>query len=170
MAPAALITFLAYAHILSAMCWLGGGILTGFVLSPSLQLLTPPARLEFSAKILPKIIRFVQVAAGSTLLFGLLLLYTYYDGNFTFLHTTTQGYELSAGILLAVVVTVIAFAVTIPAFKAISRISNSLLQGGQQPPPPELAKYGKRAMVASILSLVILLVVLAMMVSVGFPF
>lgn len=170
MAPAALITVLAYGHILSAVCWLGGGILTGLVIGPSLQTLTVPARLEFNAKILPKLIRFVQAAVGSTFVFGLLLLYTYYNGNFAFLHTTTQGYELSAGILLAVVVAIIGFTVTLPAFKGISKISNGLLQGGQQAPPPELARYGKRAMLASLLSLVLLLVVLATMVSVGFPF
>jgi len=160
---------LAYAHILSAMCWLGGGILTGFVIGPSLRTLTAPARVEFNAKILPKMIRFVEVSVGSTFLFGLLLLYTYYNGNFSFLHTTTQGYELSAGILLAVVLAIVAFSVTIPSFNGIARISNGLLRGEQQAPPPELARYAKRAMAASMLSLVILLAVLAMMVFVGFP-
>jgi len=152
------------------MCWLGGGILTGFVIGPSLRTLTAPARLEFNAKILPKMIRFVEAAIGSTFVFGLLLLYAYYNGNFAFLHTTTQGYELSAGILLAVVVAILGFTITLPAFRGISRVSNGLLQGGQQAPPPELAKYGRQAMLGSTLSLVILLVVLVMMVSVGFPF
>lgn len=163
-------TALAYGHILSAMIWLGGGILTGFVIAPNLQKLTAPARLEFNAKILPKLITFVQAAIGSTFVFGLLLLDAYYNGNFTFLHTTTQGYELSAGILLALVLAVVAWTVTFPAFKGIARISSGLLQGGQQTPPPELAKYGKRARLGSMMGIIILLVVLATMVSAGFPF
>jgi len=167
-ASQALLAVLTYGHVLSAMGWLGGGILTAFVLGPSLRAMPPAAILEFNAKVLPRILRFVQIVIGTTFLFGLLLLYFDYEGNFTFLSKTSQGMELSFGILLAVVTAIIAWTVTLPAFKRVSQISNGLLQSDQQPPPPDLAKYGARARRGAMLGVGLLLIVLAMMVASGF--
>jgi uncharacterized membrane protein len=170
MASAALLAILAYGHVLSAMGWLGGGILTAFVLGPNLRKLPPAAALEFNPKVVPQILRFIQVMIGTTFLFGVLLLYYYYDGNFSPLSTTSQGMELAAGVVLALAAAAVAFSVTVPSFKKIVKIANSLLQGGQQPPPPELMKYGKRAKMGSLVGVALLLTVLAMRVSAGFGF
>jgi uncharacterized membrane protein len=169
MAPAALLAILAFGHVLAAIGWLGGGILTGLVLAPNLRKLPPSAGLEFNAKVLPPIIRFVQAAIGSTFLFGILLLYFYYDGNFSAMSTTTQGEELATGVVLALAAAGVAFSVTFPSFNKVVKIAKGLLQGGGQP-PPELMKYGKRARMGSIAGVVLLLIVLATMVSAGFGF
>jgi uncharacterized membrane protein len=166
--PPILLVIFEYGHILSAMGWLGGGILTTFVLGPNVGKLPPPAALAFNAKVLPRAIRFVQMMVASTLLFGVLLLYAWTDGNMAYLTTTTGGMTLSAGISLALVAAVIAAGVTIPAFNKISKIANQMLEGGLQAPPPELKKYGTRARRGALLALVLLLVVLAAMVSAGF--
>lgn len=170
MASTALLAVLAYGHILSAMGWLGGGILTTFVIGPNLQNMPSAANLEFNAKVLPKIIRFVQVMIGTTFLFGILLFYELYSGNFSSLGSTSYGMELYAGILLSLVAAVVVWTVTVPSFKKIIKIAKDLLQGRQQGPPPELAKYGKRARMGSTVVILLLLVVLATMVSVGFGF
>jgi len=159
---------LAYGHILSAMGWLGGGILNAFVIGPSLRSVTSSASLEFNVKVLPQIIRFVQVMIGTTFIFGILLYYFDFSGSFSTLSSTMQGMELDFGIVLALVTAVIVWSVTIPSFKKISKIANDLLKGGQHTPPPEFAKYGKRAMIGSLVGIVLLLVVLAMMVAAGF--
>jgi len=158
---------LAYGHVLSAIMWLGGGLLTGFVIGPSLRSIAPSAALEFNAKVLPKVLRFVQAALGLTFLFGLLLLYFFKDGDFAWLMNSTQGYVLSAGILVALVTGIFALAFVFPAFKKVSMLSSAALQSGQ-PPAPEMAKYGKRARVGSMAGVFLLLFVLAMMVISGF--
>jgi uncharacterized membrane protein len=168
MASAAILALLAYGHVLAAMGWLGGGILTTFVLGPNLRRMPPAASLEFNAKVLPRIIRFVEAMIGATFLFGILLLYFYYDGNFSILSTSSQGMVLSGGIVLALLTAVVVWTVTIPSFKKVIAIANGLLQGSQQAPPPELMRYGKRARMGSIIGVLLLLTVLATMISAGF--
>jgi uncharacterized membrane protein len=166
--PSILLVIFEFGHILSATGWLGGGILTVFVLGPNVARLPPPASLAFNAKVLPKVVRFVEMMIASTLLFGLLLLYAWTGGDMSYLTNTTEGMTLSAGISLALVAAIIAAGVTIPSFNKISRIANQLLEGGLQAPPPELKKYGMRARRGSLVALALLLIVLAAMVSAGF--
>lgn len=162
MADQLLIDILAYGHVLSAVAWLGGGILTAFVLGPSVRMLSPAAGLEFNAKVLPKIVRFVQAAIGSTLLFGVLLFYVVGDEL-----TPTQSYEIYAGVALALATAVVVFAVTLPSFRKVITMANTALQGGQ-PPSPEMMKYGKRARQGSLVGAGLLLIVLALMIASGF--
>jgi uncharacterized membrane protein len=168
MVSAALIGILALGHVLSAVGWLGGGLLTTFVLAPNMRKLQPAANMEFNAKVLPRIIRFVQVMIGTTLLFGILLLYFYYGSGLSSFMGTAQGMELSLGIALALVTAVMAWTVTFPSFNKVIKIANSVLQGGQ--PPPELMKYGQRARMGSMIGVALLLITLATMVFSGFGF
>jgi uncharacterized membrane protein len=165
---AALIGILALGHVLSAMGWLGGGLLTTFVLGPNLRKLQPAASMEFNAKVLPRIIRFVQVMIGTTLLFGILLLYFYFGNGLSAFMGTPQGMELSLGIVLALATAVVAWTVTFPSFNNVIKIANGVLQGGQ--PSPELAKYGRRARMGSLVGVTLLLITLATMVFSGFGF
>lgn len=163
-----LIDILAYGHVLSAMAWLGGGILTGFVVGPSVRKLSPPSGLEFNSKVLPRVMRFVQMAIGSTFVFGLLLMYEIYDGNFSSLMSTSQGQEISAGVIIGVLAAVVGFAVTFPSFRKVVRMSEEALKGSPPMPSPGMAKYGKRAMTGAMASTVLLLLALAMMIAAGF--
>ena len=152
---------------MSAIGWLGGGILTTFVLGPNVKKLAPAAALEFNAKVLPRIVRFVQMMIGTTFLFGLLLLYAVSDGDFTWLSTSPQGLELSEGIGLALVTSVVVFAVTVPSFKQVSKLAAAALAAGQ-PPAPEMMKYAMRARKGSLAGVGLLLIVLSLMVAAGF--
>jgi len=159
---------LAYAHVLSAVGWLGAGIFIGSVLGPNLQRLSPPARLEFMAKVNTKITSFFSGAVLSTLIFGWLLLYFIVDGDFSRLSpSTTFGATISTGTVLALAAAILAFSTTFPAFKKVGAIAEETLKGGQQP-PPELAKYSKRARTGSVAGAILLLIVLALMVAAGF--
>lgn len=164
-----LITVLAIGHVLSAIGWLGGSLLTGFVIAPSLQGLTAPARLEFLAKVNPKIVRYIEGMILGTFLFGLLLLYFVVDGDFSRLSpSTTFGASLSAGISIAVITAIMAFTVGFPSFGKMSSIAEQVLQSGGQPPSPEMMKYAQRARISSMIGALLLLVVVVLMVTAGF--
>jgi uncharacterized membrane protein len=157
-----LIDIVAYGHVLAAMGWLGGAMLTTFVIGPVAQKLSPGASLELNTKLLPKVLRFMQIAIGSALLFGILLVFVV-GGDLT----PTQTEEIYAGVFLAVVVAIDAFAITIPSFRRVVKISKEAVQTGQ-PPSPDIAKYAKRASMGSLIGTLILFAILAMMVASGF--
>jgi uncharacterized membrane protein len=163
MASQILIEVLGYGHVLSAIGWLGGGILTTFVLGPGVRNLSQGAALEFNAKVLPRILSFVQAAIGSTLVFGLLLLYFVSDSL-----TTTQSYEIYAGAGIALVTAAVVWTITVPSFKKVVKISDSVLKGERPAPPPEMMKYGKRARLSSLVGVSLLLISLSMMIASGF--
>jgi len=160
------LAFLTFGHILSAMGWLGGGLITGFALGPNLRKMSQTAALEFNAKVLPNLVNFVSAAAGTTILFGILLLGYLYSQDSTYF-SSTSGMDVSVGIVLAAVTAAIAFSMTIPSFKKVSKISAELLAGTQQAPPPELMKHAKRARQGSLLGVSLLLITLAAMVAAG---
>lgn len=169
MASDIIIGVLAYGHVLSAISWLGGGILTGFVVGPNLRKMAPAAALEFNAKVLPRIVRFVRFAIASTIIFGVLLVYFFKDGDFSWLSSSTQGYIISTGALVGLFTAALAFSYVIPAFNKVSGFAAAAIQSGQ-PPSPEMMKYGKRARLGSMAGVFLLLFVLSMMVISGFLF
>jgi uncharacterized membrane protein len=162
------LTAVAYAHVLSAVGWLGGGLLTAFVIGPGLQTMSGPSRLEFIARFFPKLLRYIGGMILGTFVFGLLLLYLIVGGNFALLSpSTTFGASLSAGIALAVIAGINAVAVTFPSFGKMASMAEAALRSGQQP-PPEMASYAKRARMGSIAGAALLLTALVMMVAAGF--
>ena len=162
-----LLDALAYAHILSAVAWLGGGILTGFVVGPNLMKLSPQARLEFNAKVLPRVLRFVQAAIGATFLFGLVFFYELFNGSFSTLSATSQGKDIYAGIVLGVLAAIVAWSVTFPSFNKVVKLSEEALKSTPPSPSSEMAKYGGRARMGALVGMVLLLLALAMMVAAG---
>jgi len=160
------LAFLTFGHILSAMGWLGGGLITGFALGPNLRKMSQTASLEFNAKVLPNLINFVQAAAGLTILFGILLLGYLYSQDSSYF-SSTSGMDVSVGIVLAAATAAIAFSMTIPSFKKVSKISAEVLAGTQQAPPPDMMKHAKRARQGSLLGVALLLITLGAMVAAG---
>ncbi|MBI3859685.1 MAG: hypothetical protein HY296_05530 [Thaumarchaeota archaeon] len=151
---------LFYGHILSAVSWLGGGILTTFVVGPGVRGLSPPSGTEFMAKVMPRILRFIQAAIGSTFLFGILLYY--YLGIQDGTSTATAVY---AGVVVALATAAVVFSVTIPSFRKVIKLANErMASGGQGPPPPEMMKYSRRARIGSTVAVSMLLLVLVFMV------
>lgn len=161
-------TIVAYGHILSAIGWLGASLLTGFIIGPGLQKLSPPARLEFVAKLIPKILRYVAGMIAGTFVFGILPLYFFTGRDFSMMSpSTTFGAAISAGVAIALITAVLAFAFIFPSFRKMASISEQVLKSGGQP-PPEMAKFANRARVGSLVGALLLLLVLVMMVTAGF--
>ena len=160
MVDSSVLAVLFYGHILSAMGWLGGGLFTTFVVGPGLQTLTPASRLEFTAKVIPKVLKFVTYSAFATMGFGVLL-YGYSLSDPTF----SASWSLYTGVGLALVVAAIAFSITIPSFRKMSKIAQGMVSGTTQgPPPPEMQVLAKRAKAGALIGTVILMAVLAMMI------
>lgn len=144
-------------------------MLTGFVVGPGLQKLSPPSRLEFTARLIPKILRYMMGMIAGTFVFGLLLLYYMTGGDLSMLSpSTTFGAAISAGIAIAVITAILAFTVIFPSFYKMASIAEGVLKSSGQPPPPEMMKYAKRAEMGSMTGALLLLLVLVMMVSAGF--
>jgi len=157
-----IIDILAYGHVLSAVGWLGGGIMVTFVIAPNVSKLAPPANLAFFAYVIPKILRFFQVVVGSTLFFGILLFLDVGSGL-----RPDQTNEIYLGVAIAIAAAVVAFAETIPSLSRVSKIAGEAIQN-KGPPSPDIAKYANRARIGSIVGMLLLLVVLSVMIASGF--
>lgn len=143
-------------------------MLMGFVIGPGLQKLTAPSRLEFTARLIPKILGYVRGMIAGTFIFGLLLLYYITGGDFSMLSpSTTFGVMISTGMAIAVFTAVLAIVVIFPSFNSMASLAEGMLKSSGQPPPPDMMKYAKRAKVSSEVGSILLLV-LVMMVSAGF--
>ena len=161
MADTAIVTILAILHVVSAMAWLGAATLFVSIVAPGLRLLSPMARLEFLAKVAPKVTRFFIGVATATVVFGLAL----------FLASDVSDIPLYVGALLGLVAYAVALGVTVPAFHKADRIANQALanpQGG--PPSPELGAVMKRAGMGATLVVVLVVVAAVLMVVSGFAF
>lgn len=157
---------LVFGHVLSAMGWLGGGLLNTLAVAPNLGKLSQAATLEFNTEVIPRMIGFVQATAGLTILFGLLLLYYVYSQDSSYF-SSTSGMDVLVGIVLAVVAAAIAFSVAIPSFRKVSKLAASVLGGSQQAPPPEMMTHAKRARQVSMIVVILLLITLVAMVAAG---
>ncbi len=160
---------MAYGHILSGVSWLGSALFSIFVLPPGLGTLSPAARGEFTVKVMPRILRFVEMAGGLTIVFGLALLHFTVDGDFALLAPSSSfGISISAGMAVALIAFVLGVAVTTPNFRKIIRILKEMGEKGAQEPPPELGRYLARSRALGTTNVLLLLVALAFMVAAGF--
>ncbi len=163
-----LTTVLAYAHILSAMGWLGGGILFGFVIAPKFAKLSLPASRDFFLTIQPGIIRFFQVVAGLTVVFGLLLLYVMtYNNTAQLSFSTGWGFDVLTGAGVAVVAFVLSEFVAVPAFKKVVHLYGQIAPDGSNV-PAELPRVARSAGMMATVATFLLLVTMGFMVAAGF--
>jgi len=165
-----IIAIVAWLHVISAISWLGGGIMFAFVIGPALAKLSPPSSGEFLVKVVPRVVLFFQIMAGSTVLFGLLLLYTILPTvNFgTFSNLTTYGLEITIGMSIGFVTFLISEFVAVPIqLKAIKMIK-TMQASGQHQPPAEFPKTLKRAANTATLTVILLFFVLVFMIAAGF--
>lgn len=142
--------------------------MVGFVIAPSLRGLSPTSAMEFNSRVLPRVVRAMQGLVGSTLLFGVLLLYAFEDGNFSGFENSSDGRAISAGVVFGLAAAVVAFVFTFPALKRMASISQTALQNNETTLPPDLVKQASRARMGATASVVLLLIALAAMVAAGF--
>ena len=160
---------LALLHILAAMLWLGGGAIFGLVIGPRLRRLALPSSGEFLAKVGPAIVSFFRATPAATILFGFLLLYNMTNGNLGQLSPSTSwGFDMTAGMSVALVAFVISEAGTVPATSKVVRMLQRMQTSGYETVPPELPKAIRLAFVSANLTFVLLLITLGFMVAAGF--
>jgi len=157
-------TIVLWAHIFGAIGWMGAGMIFAIVIGPSVAKMSPQARTEFFAKVVPKYLSYVRAFAGITLLFGVAMVAVLADGDYSiFSPNTTFGLLITAGAVLALITFALAIAVVIPTAKKMSVISQAMLEKTGSP-PAELPVLGKRLKMASTVALILLVVVTIAMV------
>jgi hypothetical protein len=166
-----IVTVLALLHIFFAIGWLGGGILFGFVISPALAQLSPPASGEFLKKVVPSVLRFFRIVPSLTILFGLLLLYAYTNGDLSIVsQTSSWGLKIALGMTTGLIALLLAEFLAIPSLQKAIRIVGQVPQPGSKGPPPELLAALNKARISSIAGVLLLILTLAFMVGAAFPF
>ncbi|HXQ94518.1 MAG TPA: hypothetical protein VN864_05045 [Thermoplasmata archaeon] len=158
---------LAWGHVISAIGWLGGGMVFVFVVAPALSRMSPASSGEFLVKVVPGVVRFFQVFAGLTILFGFLLLYNM-GGSSLLTNSTFYGVDLSVGIVLALAAFVVSEFVAAPLqLKAVRQIQG-MLASGSHTPPAEFPRTLQLASYTAILTAVLLILTSICMVGAGF--
>jgi uncharacterized membrane protein len=160
----------AWFHIVSAMMWLGGGILFAFVIGPALARLSPTSSGEFFAKVVPRISMFFRIVAGTTVLFGLLLLYTgESNGDFGALSPSgSWGPAIMIGLSIGLVAFLISEFVAQPPLRKAIRLIKEMQSSSQHQPPAELPKTIRRATITANVTVLLLILALVFMVTAGF--
>ena len=155
-----LITLLS-VHLLLALGWLGGELMTAFVIGPGLKQLSLQSKREFLAKVTPRAVRYVKWMIVGTGVTGFLLAFV------TPSQLEASGVVVAAGIVLALIAAAVEVVVTSPSFKKMSSLADALLKSGQQTPSPEMATQEKRARWGSLADTGLLVAVLVLMVITG---
>ncbi len=164
-----IVALLAWLHIFFAVGWLGGGILFGFVIGPALGQLSPPASGEFFKKVVPRVVRFMQIVPGLTILFGLLLLYAFTNGDLSVVSPANSwGLKITIGMTIGLIALLTAELLAVPAFRKAVRIIGQAPPAGTQGPPAELLATLKRARISSRVTVLLLIITLVFMVGSAF--
>jgi uncharacterized membrane protein len=137
-------------HLLLALGWLGGELMTAFVIGPGLQQMSLQSKREFFVKVTPRAVRYVKWMIVGTGVTGFLLAFV------TPSKLAASGVAVSAGIVLALIAAAIEVVVT-----------DALQKSGQQTPSQEMATHEKRARWGSLADTGLLVAVLVLMVITG---
>lgn len=156
-----ILIILLSVHLLLALGWLGGELMTAFVIGPGLQGMSLQSKREFFVKVTPRAVRYVKWMIVGTGVTGILLAIV------TPSKVTASGVVVSAGIVLALIAAAIEVVVTTPSFKKMASLADALLKSGQQTPSPEMASHEKRARRGSLADTGLLVGVLVLMVITG---
>ena len=139
------------------------------VVGPALARLSPQSSGEFFVKVVPRVARFFQIAAASTILFGLLLLYDFTNGNFGLLSPSSSfGLNLTIGLSVGFIAFLMSEFVAVPPLQKVIRIIREMQSSGQHQPPLELPKAIRKATITANLTVLLLLLSLVFMVFAGF--
>ena len=165
MVDSSIIGVLAILHILFAVLWFGGVVFFLSVLSPAARTFSPTASLELLTKAGPRQVRFFEVVATATILFGLALLFAYFGTDYSLWPSS-----IIIGFSLGLIAYLIAMFVTIPTIRKAVRIVRGMVNEAQRgPPPPELALLVRRGNRAAAFVTLLLLLTFIFMVGAAFP-
>ena len=147
------------------MSWLGGGILFTFIIGPRLAGLPLPVARGFLVTMVPPVVRFFQWAAGFTVLFGLLLLWSTVGGDYS-QFSSSWGLTITAGMIVAFVAFFLSEVLTGPAFLRVAKAAASI--SPDAPPPASFPGLVQRAGFLGLITTLLLVLTLVFMVGAGF--
>jgi uncharacterized membrane protein len=158
---------LAWLHVFSAIAWLGGGIMFLFIVAPGVAKMPPPASGEFFLRVAPRVARFFQIVAATTVVFGALLLYNL--GGLSLLDpSTTYGLELIIGVSFALAAFVVSELVAVPPVYRAVRLIRGMMSSAAHEPPPELPATMRAVEITGFLTLALLILTSMFMIAAGF--
>ena len=145
-------------------------MLFGFVVAPALSKLSPMSSGEFFLKVVPRVITYFQVMAGSTILFGVLLTYTGISNNdFPGLApSTTWGLSMTVGLALGLVAFVVGEFLAVPSLNRVVKTIRRIQEAGQKEPTAELGIAIDRARLTATATVILLILTLVFMIAAGF--
>lgn len=165
MADPTVISVLAFLHIVSAIAWMGGIVFFLSAVGPGVRSFSPAATMEYLAKVGPRQVRFFTAMSTATIVFGLGLLYAVYGSDMSAWPTSIE-----IGFGLGFIAWLIAMVVTVPTTRKAVRIAKQVMANPGNPPPPEFAGVMRRANLAAVTVVLILIVTAIFMVGTAFPY
>ncbi len=158
--PAFVVTVIAFFHIISAMGWLGGGILFTSALAPGVRRMSPAASIEFFAVVVPRLTKYFYAVVFSTVIFGPLLFLTIPDESSFIYGGIATG--LTAFLLVLS---------EVPTFRKLTRMAQDMQKSGHPgPPPTDYLKALRRVGISTMVTVLLLVATLVFMVYSGYPF
>jgi uncharacterized membrane protein len=150
---------LTFAHILCAIGWLGGAMLSNIVLGPVMPRMTPAGRKDILTHFFPRFARVTAAFAGLTVLFGISL-YVYL---MTGVDNPAWMQTLGVGILLALIAFAIGVGFILPKTFQLPK----LLAAGDPagPPSAEFQRTLRQVQMASLVVMFVLIGTVAFMVA-----
>jgi hypothetical protein len=172
---------LLWLHIVSAVGWLGAGMVFAMLIGPILPTLSPSSRGELIVRLFPKYVRWAEIFTFVTPVFGLTLALYISHGDWSIFDpnsntgiactsvlvscvTNPFGFYLSIGALLTLVAWGLVFGVVAPTGRRIVWFTQAAMKNPGNPPPAGLAKATMRLRASSSAGLVLLLVIVLCMV------
>ena len=142
----------------------------GFVIAPGLAKLSPASSGEFFMKVAPRVVRFFQAVAGSTILFGALLAYVgISNGDFPGMAwSTTWGESITIGLSLGIVAFLVGELAAVPSLQKVIRIIGEMQKSGQHGASEELGKALMRAKTTATATVLLLVLTFVFMIAAGF--
>jgi len=131
------------------------------VISPGLRSVSPPAVLEFLAKVGPRSTTFFGIVSTTTIIFGLSLLFA----------SGVNDLPIYVGAAIGLVAYLDAILFTIPALRKADKLAEQVLANPQAgPPPPELMANVRKGGLGVMTVVVLLALALIFMVVSGFMY
>ncbi len=141
-------------HVISVIGWTGAVFTFIVSLNPSLKKFSPQANGEFVLKVLPRLVRSIQVFSVSTLIFGPLLALTMNDGPpNAFDLVSPWSRFVTAGASVGVTMILLVFFFLTPTAKRLVRAVSGMQKNPGQPPLGELKVLQRRMAIGTPLSL-----------------
>ena len=160
-----LVDIVTYAHILSAMAWLGGALLFLLVIGPVLPRLSAIGRRDVIVSVLPRLTRYMTIAGGLTILFGFALAgVVVYQGMDSFDPGQTWGLAITIGAILALVAALEGGLIVGRNVAKLVKLSGGTPSEAGSDPPADAAPLVRRIQQSAVVTVALLLTALGAMV------